>query len=256
MAWIRLSDDYNDHPKFDNLSDGAFRLWHQAIGYCRKFKTDGLIPSASVRKFKAFSPKRQTELMTPCHEGENPLWWPVEAFGIKVHDYLEWNLSKEEEAKEADGAAKRMRRLRSARRSVPRSPEQVGERSPDVPGRVGKVLDLRTSERERERKPTAESKWPIYKGNRLVVFDWMLTKMQATLGPYADSVEWDVWLDAADQRAMAQQVVVSDWWPWLQSELLTYARSQGWAVAVQTTGKPTLAAKMAAALANIKAAEA
>ncbi len=252
MAWIRLSDDYTDHPKFDNLSDGAFRLWHQGLAFCRKFQTDGLIPQASLRKLKAFTDKRLTELTTPWQDGKHPLW---EAHGgsVQMHAYLKWNLSKEEETGEREEAAKRMRRLRKNRRAC--SPEQEGERSPDVPGRVGKdVRVLRSSERERERKPTASSKWPIFRGNRLVVFDWMLTTMQGTLGVYAESVEWDTWLDAADKRAMAEPVVAADWWPWLQSELLAYARQQGWAVAIPTQqGKPTLAAKMAAAVANIRA---
>lgn len=151
MAWIRLSDDYNDHPKFDRLSDGAFRLWHQGMGFCRKFQTDGLIPTESLRQFKAFSTKRMSILLMPWREGENPLWHTIEGFGVKVHDYLEWNLSKDEESKDRDAAAVRMRRLRSGRRS----PEQGGERSPDVPGRVGK--DLVLVEREREREPYAWS---------------------------------------------------------------------------------------------------
>lgn len=145
MAWIRLSDDYNDHPKFLKISDGAFRLWHQAMGFCRKFKTDGLIPMDIVRTLAAFRANRMQELMTPWKDGENALWLAVEGFGVKVHDYLDWNLSKDEESKETDGAAKRMRRLRAGR-SVPCSPERRGERSPNVPGGVGKVL-VRSSER-------------------------------------------------------------------------------------------------------------
>lgn len=97
MAWIRLSDDYTDHPKFDNLSDGAFRLWHQGMGFCRRFQTDGHVPSGSLRKLKAFTPKRMTELLTPWKPGEGPLWHEA-GDGIAVHDYLEWNPSKEMEA--------------------------------------------------------------------------------------------------------------------------------------------------------------
>lgn len=120
------------------------------------------------------------------------------------------------------------------------------------------ISDLRSpysvpSEPQYARKPNSGSRWPIYKGNRLVVFDWMLTKMQQTLGQYADEVEWDVWLDAADQRALQEPIVAADWWPWLQAELLIHARSQGWAVAVQTPGKPTLAARMATIVANARA---
>lgn len=108
MAWIRLSDDYNDHPKFDSLSDGAFRLWHQGMGFCRKFQTDGLIPTASLRQFKAYSAKRMRILLTPYVPGENPLWRAIDGFGIKVHDYLEWNLSKEDENQQREEAKQRM----------------------------------------------------------------------------------------------------------------------------------------------------
>src|SRR4051812_20347325 len=110
MSFIRLSDDYNDHPKFDNLSDGAFRLWHQAMGFCRKYQTDGLIPVASIRKFKAYSPKRVRQLLTPWKPGAQALWREIEGFGVGVHDYLEWNLSKEEENEDKDAAKLRMRR--------------------------------------------------------------------------------------------------------------------------------------------------
>jgi hypothetical protein len=118
MAWIRLSDDYNDHPKFDCLSDGAFRLWHQAIGFCRKYKTDGHIPIASVRKFKAYSHKRGKELLTPWQAGASPLWEPIAGFGIKVHDYLEWNASKDEETDRRTDSRLRMRDLRERRKTL------------------------------------------------------------------------------------------------------------------------------------------
>lgn len=150
MAWIRLSDDYNDHPKFDRLSDGAFRLWHQGMGFCRKFQTDGLIPTASLKQFKAYSAARMRILLTPWRDEENPLWHGIEDFGVKVHDYLEWNLSKEEESKDRDGAALRMRRLRKGRRDASCSPERPGERSPDVPGRDGLERSL---ERKTDLKP-------------------------------------------------------------------------------------------------------
>jgi hypothetical protein len=118
MAWIRLSDDYNDHPKFDHLSDGAFRLWHQAIGFCRKFKTDGMIPTQTVRGFKAYSPKRMRELMMPWREHEHPLWHAIDGFGVKVHDYLEWNPSKDEENERRAESRSQMRALRERRKTA------------------------------------------------------------------------------------------------------------------------------------------
>lgn len=126
MSWIRLSDDYNDHPKFDNLSDGAFRLWHQGMGFCRKFKTDGMIPIKTVREFKAFQPKRMKELMTPWQDGENPLWHDRgHGWGVIVHDYLQWNPSKDEDTERRDGSRQRMRESRERRIRPGVAPQQT-----------------------------------------------------------------------------------------------------------------------------------
>lgn len=152
MAWIRLSDDYNDHPKFDHLSDGAFRLWHQGMGFCRKYQTDGLIPLRTIREFKAYRPKRMRELLTPWKDTENPLWHDVPGFGVTVHDYLGWNPSKGEENERRADSKERMRQLREDRRTSerrsPTRPQPVtvraniprtnAERSQNVPGWEGK----------------------------------------------------------------------------------------------------------------------
>lgn len=121
MAWIRLSDDYNDHPKFIHLSDGAFRLWHQGMGFCRKFQTDGSIPMMTVRSFTAYSVKRMKELLTPWRVGEYALW-NEEPGGVKVHDYLEWNASKDEENERRVEHRDRMRSLRERRASSRSAP--------------------------------------------------------------------------------------------------------------------------------------
>lgn len=158
MPFIRLSDDYNDHPKFDCLCDGAFRLWHQGMGFCRKYQTDGLIPMATVRKFKAYSPKRMKELLTPWQPGANALWQTVEGFGVKVHDYLFWNLSKEEEQEARTAATERMRRSRAAlkaARAGVRDASHLSERSLDVQERAGS--DLRQDEKRTSVRAIAPS---------------------------------------------------------------------------------------------------
>ena len=157
MAWIRLSDDYNDHPKFTRLSDGAFRLWHQAMGFCRKFQTDGMVDAASLRLLTHYSVKRMTELLTPWKPDANPLWTTVDGFGIKVHDYLQWNPSKDEENERRVSSRDRMRQARLPRKtddgslvvasSVRANNTQTSERtSCEVPGWDGSRSDL--SEKE------------------------------------------------------------------------------------------------------------
>jgi hypothetical protein len=252
LSWIRLDDDYIYHPKFVALSANAFRLWHEGMAYCRKLLTDGLIPRAALKTFRYAKRAHVDELMTPVGDGLAPLWEPVADFGFKVHDYLIWNRSREQELKDRESSKTRAKESRDKRTCAAREPhgaQPVQNRNKEE----GSVV-LSSSEKERERKPfvTTASRWPIYKGNRLVVFDWQLTKMQATLGPFAELVEWDIWLDQADQRAMREPTVAADWWPWLQAELLVHAREQGWSVAVDgaTVGKQT--SKLMAAVAAIQ----
>lgn len=167
MAWICLSDDYNDHPKFDNLSDGAFRLWHQALGFCRKYQTDGMVPVTALRKLKAYSPKRARELMTPWMAEKQPLWHDVEGFGIQLHDYLDWNPSKDEDNERRIGSKERMRQLREDRRQqsgvpfVSTNTAQTSDTcSHDVLGWGGEGSSL-VSKKEEESDPF-DAFWGVY----------------------------------------------------------------------------------------------
>ena len=112
MPFIRLSDDFDDHPKFSALSDGAFRLWCQTLAYSRRYETDGVVPLQTVKTRRAYSAPRVAELVKPWKAGENPLW-KLDDGSIVIHDYLEWNHSKAEtQAKrEQDAGRQRKRRL-------------------------------------------------------------------------------------------------------------------------------------------------
>jgi hypothetical protein len=150
VPFIRLCDNYVDHPKFRNLSDGSFRLWHQGMAFCRRFQTDGYIAMTTVREFRAYSPKRLRELMTPWREDANPLWTSHDV-GVRVHDYLEWNAPKDEENERRTEARDRMRHLRERRQKPgvppPRSREQLANntrtRSHEVLDRIGSDPDLK-----------------------------------------------------------------------------------------------------------------
>lgn len=149
MAWIRLSDDYINDEKIDALSDGAFRLWHEAMAYCRRHQTDGSIPFTILRRFRSFTKRREKQLATPVREGLAPLWELVPAMGYRVHNYLNWNLSKEEETNERAGAAARMRKFRG-RKEPPDQPAGYavtngvtnGATNGEVPDRIGKEEEV------------------------------------------------------------------------------------------------------------------
>lgn len=102
------------HPKIIGLSDKAFRLWVWGLSYCQLHLTDGLIPSAAMpARMKRAAP----DLVA------NRLWKTVEAFGYVVHDYLDWNDSKELIVKKRTDAKERMAAARE------RGSQHVHERS-------------------------------------------------------------------------------------------------------------------------------
>jgi len=94
MAWIYLDDQMPDHPKVAGISDAAFRLHVSGICYSGRQLTDGLIEADEVprlvRKFKRAAP---SELV------DAGLWLPVGVAGstdlYEIHDYLDWNPSRE-----------------------------------------------------------------------------------------------------------------------------------------------------------------
>jgi hypothetical protein len=48
MTWIKLDDNFPDHPKISKLSDEAFRLYIQLLCYCGRFLTDGYIDQVAL----------------------------------------------------------------------------------------------------------------------------------------------------------------------------------------------------------------
>jgi hypothetical protein len=125
MPFIRLSDEYDEHPKVTALSDGAFRLWHQALAYSRRFETDGIVPLVIVKARQSFTTARMTELLRPWKAGENPLWHR-QGDDIVIHDYLVWNHSKAEAREAREAANVRMNRHRDRKRNA------LGDASQDV----------------------------------------------------------------------------------------------------------------------------
>jgi 5-methylcytosine-specific restriction endonuclease McrA len=88
MPWVRIDENAMDHPKVVSLSDGAFRLWVTGLAHCQRFLTDGVITAQAMRSLRAHTAKRRDEILA------SGLWDRVED-GVQVHDYLEWNDSRQ-----------------------------------------------------------------------------------------------------------------------------------------------------------------
>ncbi len=102
MAWVRIHDGAMSHPKLVSLIDwrNPFCVWVWGLSYCQLHLTDGLIPIAAVPNPKA--------LKTAAKLVEAGAWEPIVAFGFKVHDYLQWNDSRETVLAKREGAKTRL----------------------------------------------------------------------------------------------------------------------------------------------------
>jgi hypothetical protein len=89
MAWIRIDDQFADHPKFleidGDLEDAATALWVRALGYCNKHRTDGHIVKGALRRLsRASNPEAVAAELVRVG-----LWKTTER-GWLVHDYHEY----------------------------------------------------------------------------------------------------------------------------------------------------------------------
>lgn len=249
MAWIYLSDDYYDDEKISGLSDGAFRLWHEGLAYAKHYQTDGVIPFAVLRKMRAFTKGRERQLSTPVRDGIAPLWRLVPALGYIIHNYLDWNRSKEEENKEKSDSAGRMRKFRSSlQRNASVSDDATngataGVTNGAVLGRGRGESICSSLEREFEGKPlplSARSKHPIFGGQRFTVFEWQLEGLQRLLGPHFETFDVHAWFFDLDERVVktSQLVPQRDNGAWLLAQTQVEAQRRGLVMSTAVTSNP------------------
>lgn len=116
--WARLDDGFPDHPKILGLSDRAFRTHVEGICYAARMLTDGLVPRSAVRKRAG-----AVELV------ERGVWLAA-TDGYLIHDFLEYQRSREQVMAERQAATER--RVTEGRRGGVASGERrATERSPD-----------------------------------------------------------------------------------------------------------------------------
>ncbi len=154
MAWARIHDSALTSPKIVKLFDprDPFHLWVWGLSYCQTHLTDGAIQMEAIPHGGA---KAAAELVTRR-------LWEVAEGGYQVHDYFDWNDSRETITKKRSAARERMSvaRDRSRERSQRTEGEQIPRTSADVLRGVAslsvsdQILTIKDPEKERERKPS------------------------------------------------------------------------------------------------------
>jgi len=102
VPWANLDDQFPKHPKIVGLSDAAFRLHVSGICYCAQYTTDGLVQADAVKLLVPRYRPRSLEELT-----ERGLWIPLlDGKAYEIHDYLQWNRSREQVEAERERKSK------------------------------------------------------------------------------------------------------------------------------------------------------
>jgi hypothetical protein len=115
MSWVRLDDQFANHAKIMSVSSDAFRLHVTAMCWSASQLTDGAVPVAATRQLGWFCTdlKQATAELVLAE-----LWEMAPGGGWLIHDYLEYNPSKEQVLKERAEAKERMQNKRKSSAEV------------------------------------------------------------------------------------------------------------------------------------------
>jgi hypothetical protein len=289
--WAKYEIDFLDHAKFLALTANAICLWLEAKNYCDKYHTDGLFPKEALKTFRFNGRKSVELLMRSCGqksggEAYAPLWELLDLGGgtYRMHDYLLHNdcrevvLARIQDAEDVaelrragnKGRQQKCRADRKQRLALVRHAgghtigHAVGHavgHAPVTPvsstptEAVPEAVPVLPKERE---GGTARSKRPIFTGQRLVVFEWMLAELDRLLGPHLEAFNVDEWFYTLDARCVVEGIIPPerDNGAWLKAETLKEAQRRGLPLSVaqapeQRFGKQT--SRLMQAVANIKA---
>jgi hypothetical protein len=153
MAWVKIDDHFDEHPKIAQAGPLAVAVWLAGLAYCNRNLTDGFIPWSKAQGLISWQflgaesddprgRKRYTVALTCGHVGEDVdtafvierlldagLWQEIDG-GYTVHDYLDYQPSKEQVLAERAGARERMQQRRSTnvRPNFSRTSPEVSEK--------------------------------------------------------------------------------------------------------------------------------
>jgi hypothetical protein len=133
MAWVKLDDQFPEHPKVAKAGPLAMAMQVAALCYCNRKLTDGFVPRSIARTLLDFEvvdgEGHILTLAVTCGMSgddmsaewviglllEAGMWEQVNG-GYLIHDYHDYQPSKEEVESERASARDRMAALRSGRR--------------------------------------------------------------------------------------------------------------------------------------------
>lgn len=102
MTWVRLDDQFTDHPKLAAVGPVAGWVYVSGLCYAARYLTDGFVPETIALRFAGSSPELIENLV------ECSLWDRVNG-GYQIHDFLEYNPPASRVKAEREAAKARMK---------------------------------------------------------------------------------------------------------------------------------------------------
>ncbi|TQN27492.1 hypothetical protein FHX37_4212 [Haloactinospora alba] len=161
MAWVRLSDDFYDHPKFDQAGALGIALFSAGLAWCNRNLTDGFIPKKTALRLLDFEDvvdamrnADRNGVTNSVSNGEDNdalalamartavrklveagLWEEIDG-GYQVHDYLDYQASREQVEAGRKDAAARQKAWRERRKAENRNADRNGVTNGESNGTV------------------------------------------------------------------------------------------------------------------------
>ena len=166
MPWVRFDDQFTIHRKVDGLSDAAFRLHTSAIFWSARNLTDGSVTredldgvSARVRtpeRFAAECKKRDVWHLgdEDCPSEKCPADGKGDRDGWIIHDYWEFQPSKEQVVSYRQAAARRLAKWRASHNGISNDvTNAVSASSPSRPPLPGGGASARAAREGADARP-------------------------------------------------------------------------------------------------------
>lgn len=115
MAWLKVDDRVRTHPKIAKAGPLAAWMWLCSLCYCREHLTDGFVPAEAVPTLAVGMPQPARQARRLVEVG---LWHEVDG-GYRVHDWGDWNPSREAVMALRDKERDKKRRQRACPEDVP-----------------------------------------------------------------------------------------------------------------------------------------
>jgi len=96
MSWIKLDDQWMDHPKIIKAGRDARDMWLASITWCAKHLTDGYFPAELLPSLAVTAGVDVANCLTLASSLLDACLWDSTDNGYMVHDYLDYNPTKEQ----------------------------------------------------------------------------------------------------------------------------------------------------------------